>query len=65
MQAFLINSTFISNARLKLAKYQAKAEQHSEAELLLFENHLLSSSTFSFENNRRYSKNIQKANTSV
>ena len=61
MQAFLINSTFISNARLKLAKYQAKAEQHSEAELLLFENYLLSS----FENNRRYSKNIQKANTSV
>ena len=32
---FFISSTFISNARLKLAKNQAKAKQHPEAELLL------------------------------
>ena len=31
---FFINSTFISNARLKLAKNLAKAKEHHEAELL-------------------------------
>ena len=31
---------------MKLAKNQAKAKQHSETELLLFENYLLSSSMF-------------------
>ena len=30
---------FISNARLKLAKNQADAKQHPEAEFLLFENY--------------------------
>ena len=35
---FFISHTFISNARLKLAKNQAKAEQQPEAEILLFEN---------------------------
>ena len=34
---FFISNTFISNARLKLAKNQTKAKQHSEAELSLFE----------------------------
>ena len=53
---FFISDTLISNARLKLTKNQAKAKQHLEAELLLFENYLLSSSTFSSKNNRRYSK---------
>ena len=38
---FFINNTFISNARLKLAKNQANAKQHPEAELLLFENYSL------------------------
>ena len=33
-----VSNTFISNARLKLAKYQVKAKQHPEAEYLLFEN---------------------------
>ena len=33
---------FISNTRLKLAKNQAKAKQHPEAEVLLFENYSLS-----------------------
>ena len=48
------------NARLKLAKNQAKAKQHPEAELLLFENFSLSSSTLSSKNNRRYSKKCTK-----
>ena len=40
-----ISNTFISNARLKLVKNQAKGKQHPEAEPLLFENYSLSSST--------------------
>ena len=39
-------------------KNQAKAKQHPEAELLLFENYLLSSSTLSLKNNRGSSKNV-------
>ena len=39
LHAFFISNTFISNAGLKIAKNQAKAKQHSEAELLLFENY--------------------------
>ena len=35
---FFISNTFISNTRLKLVKNQAKAKQHPEVELLLFEN---------------------------
>ena len=34
LHAFFIGNEFISNARLKLAKNQAKAKQHPEAELL-------------------------------
>ena len=37
----------MSNARLKLAKKQAKAKQHAEAELFLHANFSLSSSTLS------------------
>ena len=48
---FFISNTFISNARLKLAKNQTKAKQNLEAELLLFENYL--------------KNNIQKISTSV
>ena len=55
-----ISKTFISNDRLKLVKNQAKAKQHSEAKLLLFENYLLFSSTLSSKNNKRYSKNCTK-----
>ena len=36
---YLISNTFISNARLKMAKTQENAKQHPEAELLLFENY--------------------------
>ena len=49
--AFFISNTFISNAKLKLAKNQANAKQHPETELLLFENYSHSSSTFSSKNN--------------
>ena len=52
----VISNTFISNARLKLAENQANAKQHSEAELLLFENYSRSSSTLSSKNNRTYSE---------
>ena len=49
----------MSNARLKLAKTQAKAKQHPDAELFLFENYSLSSSTLSSKNNR-FSKKMHK-----
>ena len=48
--------TFISKARLKLAKSQTNAKQHPEAELLLFENYLHSLSTLSSKSNGTYSK---------
>ena len=41
----------MSNARIKLAKNQEKAEQHHEIEVLLFENYSLSSSTLSSMSN--------------
>ena len=57
---FCISNSFISNARLKLAKNQANAKQHHEAELLQFENYSHSSSTLLSKNNMAYSKNNQK-----
>ena len=57
---FFISNTFKSNASLKLAKNQAKAKQHLEAKLLLFENYSLSSSTLSSKSNRAYSKKCAK-----
>ena len=45
---------------MKLDKNQAKAKQHPEAELLLFENYSLSSSTLSSKNRRKYSKKSTK-----
>ena len=56
LHTFFISNTFISNARLKLAKNQTNAKQHSEAELLRSENYWYFSSTLSFSNNRTYSK---------
>ena len=53
---FFISNTFISNVRLKLVKNQANTKKHSEAEFLLFENYLHSSSTLASKNNRRWSK---------
>ena len=62
---FFIGNTLISKAWLKLAKNQAKAKQQPDAELLLFESFLLSSSTLSFKNNRRCSENVQKTRAYV
>ena len=55
-----ISNTFISSARLKLAKNQAKAKQHLEIELLLFENYSLSSTKLSSKKSRKYSKKMHK-----
>ena len=60
IHAFFISNIFISNARLKSAKNQANAKQHSEAELLLFENYSHSSPTLSSKNNRTYSTYSKK-----
>ena len=55
-----MSNTFISNARLKLAKNQAKTKQHPETEILLFENYSLSSSMLSSKTNLRCSKKCAK-----
>ena len=60
LHAFFISNTLISNTRLKLAKNQANAEQHPEAELLLFENYSHSSVMLSSKLSRTYSKKISK-----
>ena len=46
--------------RLKLAKNQPKAKQHTDTELFLFENYPLSLSKLSSKNNRRYCKKCIK-----
>ena len=56
-----MGNTFISNARLKLAKNQANAKQHLEADFLLFENYLFTSFTLSSKNNRTCSEKEEKA----
>ena len=53
---FFISNTFISNARLKLAKNQAKTKPHPEVKLLLIENVSLFSSTLSSKNSKIYKK---------
>ena len=45
---------------MKLAKNQTKAKQQPEAEIFLFENYSLSSSTLSSKKNKRYSKKCKK-----
>ena len=57
--AFLY-ATLIRNAWLKSVKNWVNAKQHPEAKLLLFENYTLSSSTWSFKNNRTYFNKIRK-----
>ena len=53
---FFISNAFISNTRLRLAKYQANAKQHPEAEFVLFENYSHSPFTLSSKHNRTYPK---------
>ena len=60
IHAFFLSNTFISNARLKLAKNQAKASQQIEDEFLLFENYLLSLTTLSCKNERDIQKMHKK-----
>ena len=55
IHAFFISITFINNTGLKLAKNQANAKQHPEAEILLFENYSHFSS-LSSKSNKTYSK---------
>ena len=62
---FFINNTFISNSRLKLVKNQAKAKQHPEAKLVLFENYSLFSSKLSYKIIGDILRNLQKISTSV
>ena len=57
---FFYKQPFVSNTRLKLAKNQANAKQDPEAEQFPFENYLLSTSTSSFKDNRRYSLKCTK-----
>ena len=58
---FLYKQHFYKQYQAQIGKKNwAKAKQHPEAELLLFENYLLSSSTLSSKNNRAYSKKCAK-----
>ena len=61
---FFIANNFINNAKPS-KQCQAKAKQHSEAKLLLFENYSLLSSMLSSKNSSRYSKNYIKTSASV
>ena len=57
IKVFFISNTLVSNGRVKFVKNQANAKEHPEAELLLFENYLHSSSTLTSKNNSTsYSK---------
>ena len=61
-----VGNTFISNTSLKLVQNQVNAKQHSDTELLLFENYSYLSSTLSFKSNITYSnKIIKRASVSV
>ena len=51
---------FYKQRQAEIGKYQEKAKQHPEAELLRFENYSLSPSTLPSKNNRRYSKKFTK-----
>ena len=55
--AFLYKQHFYKQHQAEIGK---KIEQHPEAELLLFENYLLSSTTLSSKSNRTYSKKCAK-----
>ena len=50
----------MSNTKVKLTKNLAKAKQHLQTELLLFENYSCSSSTLSSKNSKKYSKTRAK-----
>ena len=60
LHTFFISNTFVSNTYLKLTKNQVKAKQHPNAELWLFENYYLSSTTLSSKYNTTYFKECVK-----
>ena len=55
-----MSKTFIINVMLKFAKHKQKLSNTLEAEVLLFQNYSLSSSTLSPKNNRAFSKKCMK-----
>ena len=57
---FYIRNTFINNARLRLAENQTSARQHPEAEVLIFEHYLHSSTTLSSKSTRAHRKKNAK-----
>ena len=63
LHAFFYKQHFYKQRQAK--KNQANAKQHPEAELLLFENCLLSSSKLSSKKLVDILKNVQKPSTSV
>ena len=59
--AFLYKQHFYKQHQIETGKKNwARAKQHPEAELFLFKNYLLSSSTLSSKNKRAYSKKCAK-----
>ena len=61
LQAFLHKQHFYKQRQAEIGKKnQANAKQHREAELLLFENSLLFSSTLSSKNSRRHFQKMYK-----
>ena len=60
LHAFFISNTFISKTRLKLAKNQANAKHHPDAELLTCQNYSHSLSTLSTKTIGYILKNKQK-----
>ena len=62
--AMLITYNQLGDVKLKMAKNQGKTKKHSEIELLLFENYLLSSSTSLSKITKGYSKKCTKTSAS-
>ena len=62
LHAFFITNTFISNARLQLAKNQANTKQHPEAKLSLFEYYSHFQPRYHLKTLGRILQNKQKSN---
>ena len=56
---------FYEQRQAEIGKRIKQAKKHPQAALSLLENDLLSSSTLSFKNNKKYSKKYKKASISV
>ena len=60
MHTFLYKQHFYKQHQADIGKKSSKNKQHAETVLLLFEHYLLSISTLSSKNNRRYLKKCTK-----